>query len=112
MSKRRQRPVNRKRGAGVTPARPPRQRDDFGALLRTGGMKPDKQMALVFGFLREKLDETNASTWSSRLKGLPLRSLASESGRLKIQWQILGSYDALSLAALKRLQSRLLAGIK
>jgi hypothetical protein len=93
-------------------ARRARPRDDVGAFLKTGAMTPDEQLGLVLRFLREELDEANGLIWSSRLKGLTLRPLMSESGHLKIQWQMVGSYESITLPALKQLQGSLRAGIK
>jgi hypothetical protein len=111
MSERRRKQAKTKRLPRTTKAATERPLDDIRAFLETGGMKPDQQLGLVLRFLAEDLDDANGPTWSSRLKGLPLRPLSSETGRLKIQWQILGSYDALTLVALKRVQGRLRAGI-
>ena len=105
MSARRPKQAKAKRQPRATKPAAERPRDDIRAFLETGGMEPDEQLRLVLRFLSEELDEANGPAWSSRLKGLPLRPLVSPSKRLKIQWQALGSYDALPLPALKYLQT-------
>jgi len=96
--------------AGVKP--PARVARDFGDMLRMAARKTDEQLTEVLRFLDEDIDATNAAAWSGGLKGLGLRPLANESGRLKVQWQIISSYDPFDVATLKRLQANLRAGVR
>jgi hypothetical protein len=114
MSRRQQRrrPATRPRPSAKPTSGPYTVSYDFGDTLRMASKKPDEQLAEVLRFLAADIDATNARAWSGALKGLALRPLASESGRLRIQWQIVGSYDPLDVATLKRLQANLRAGVR
>lgn len=83
---------------------------DTHMMLETASMEADEQLELLLRFLREGPDESTVEPWSSRLKGLALRPVHSESGRLRVQWQVAVSYDTIDLPALRRLRTALAAG--
>jgi hypothetical protein len=75
--------------------------------------RPQEQLAYVLRFLRENVDGMDARAqvvWSSRLKSLALPPLTS--GRLKVQFQAIVSYQAFPAKDLKTLQSEISDGLR
>jgi hypothetical protein len=99
--------------ADMAKKKPPHPTDDFREALETAAKPPHEQLELIFRFLRDDLaTEAAQTTWSGVLKSLPLRPCASASGRLKIQWLVPLTPEALSLEAVRWLQTQIRQGIR
>jgi hypothetical protein len=81
----------------------------------TAAAPPAEQFAMLLRFIGDDLDAASArarAAWSSRLKALGLRPLASSSGRLRLRFMTVGTFEALTLTTLKSIQNEVNEGIR